>query len=80
MSNDPEGIKKSEVALKLTNPVPRDAEWLNDSVASQHMTPYKRSIPNYSTFESTLRVKFPDDICIYCILMEKGVYIFVVLK
>ena len=59
--NDPRTTEKPEIVFKSTNPVPRDREWWIDSGASQHMTPDKRGIANYCTFESPLKLNLADD-------------------
>ena len=59
--NDPRNTEKPEIVFKSTNPVPRDTEWWIDSGASQHMTPDKRGIANYCTFEFSLKLNLADD-------------------
>lgn len=61
VTNDLKGRSKSELALKSSNPVKDDAEWLIDSGASQHMTPDKKIIDNFSNFNKPLNVKLADD-------------------
>ena len=61
VSNDQKIIGKPEVDLELTNPVSRDRIWRTGSGGSQHITSDKKSITNYLTFESMVRVKLVDD-------------------
>ena len=43
----------------------KNSGWWIDSGVSQHMTPEKKSLAHYSTFETPLKVKLPDDIVLY---------------
>ena len=52
--------QSAEVALKSSNHI-KDANWWIDSGASQHMTPEKKSLDDYSPFETPLKVKLADD-------------------
>ena len=50
--------------MKSSNQI-NNADWRVDSGASQHMTPEKKSLDNYSAFETPLKAKLTDDSVLY---------------
>ena len=56
--------ESNEIALKLANQT-KDDDWWIDSGASQHMTPDKKSLDDYSLFKTPLKVKLADDSVLY---------------
>jgi len=61
VTKDTSADGKAELALKSSNPATMNDEWWIDSGASQHMTPERKSMMNYSRFEQLVKVKLSDD-------------------
>ena len=56
--------KPDKIALKPSSQI-KNSDWWINSGASQHMTPEKKSLDDYSTFETPLKVKLADDIVLH---------------